>query len=1159
MDEHGTSILLWDCNTDIATHGAIANRSWWVTTSIFRFDPGAEWPNDLKCTVTVNAALRCFDDVPLQANTTKQINIDSGSLQVYDDGQGSVTSALAMHATDGKWQSMLGSEQAPECPSDCTFTATFNFPVDAARIRPGLCVQPSIRTKLGGTQTCLPLSWVNQSGGSGIVVTMAEFTLDHDTEYEVVLKAGSTASLHAGPIPEDLVVQKLHGLRPFTFGMWPSTNEGISAPNVNLFVRHGLPDGQFDALRKLISVAPYPSTGLNITQVSRTMIVIAGIPLVPEHQNITFGVAASGSVTDGFGLALQGSDCCCCTPGKHPTMSYTEQPPPVSMTMPAPFKASSSSQAIRLVALARGTTHQAPGSYPNDPPPCTGTYLQAGAIPLQSVGAAIRLLFGCNSKDVDAFFAQLPSHMHVKHGPQEATSNMAQWDLSAALGKGSGITLVQRRRTKAPFDSPNCSIPDWSEPSCSFYSVSTVNVNVISTRHGIIVWLTSIKDATSVADVKIQLYRQGAKEKQPYAAGVTNEMGVARFPAPNADSIYDNTVVLYVVATHLNDPSQYLMATVQTAPSDDSWLHRVDRSADLLLDRTMFRAGEVVNVKAFTISRFANGTLLTAQQTAKAKRGNWTLRASFASHLSPTVSTDFGSVYGNVFIPSSTKPGRYSIQLCSDAPQSQTDPCFADAAITVADPRLKSGELSLVVPASVFKPWTKELNITIIAATTLGTLAVDANVKITWELSLNMASSGTERETTLKFTGNTSLALPTGPLNYSLVLPDAAIKNASLAWFDTGTLSVQVTWFDAARDLLQQSHSVPVASSDWSIKVTTNPQENSLVPGEFQFWSLVSLDTGVTLPSASGADPAVSLAFVDCDSNRTISNQTLSLVKVQTSSAGTYSAKALMKLPTYGHYCVVAQTRDAFGIQVKDTIKVGNSFSEWQETPLTGVPVIHPQLQPSADPAGYEVGGNVTLRWLSPYRTAHCLVVWGRGARANDTVASQQWRVFNFVGIGQHSMTFMLGEECRYGCALNMYAVAPSDPYRNALPDDIPFVRTFDRSLPQAFESDLITIPIKQTHEDHSLHAEISAPEFALPESNVTIDIVLSNDASAVYDGSVAIWVVDEALLDALPHDFPSSLQVQKLYKDDPLSVDHITTVLLPRPSILSCAWCVDA
>ena len=82
--------------------------------------------------------------------------------------------------------------------------------------------------------------------GAGLGFSVKPPPLKFNTAYVLSLPAGVVVSNVSGPISRELTVAPLHGLRPFIFPFLPtagpsSRSIAIDAPQVSLFVRHGLP------------------------------------------------------------------------------------------------------------------------------------------------------------------------------------------------------------------------------------------------------------------------------------------------------------------------------------------------------------------------------------------------------------------------------------------------------------------------------------------------------------------------------------------------------------------------------------------------------------------------------------------------------------------------------------------------------------------------------------------------------------------------------------------------------------------------------------------------------------------------------------------------------------------------------------------------------
>ena len=99
----------------------------------------------------------------------------------------------------------------------------------------------------------------------------------------------------------------------------------------------------------------------------------------------------------------------------------------------------------------------------------------------------------------------------------------------------------------------------------------------------------------------------------------------------------------------------------------------------------------------------------------------------------------------------------------------------------------------------------------------------------------------------------------------------------------------------------------------------------------------------------------------------------------------------------------------------------------------------------------------------------------------------------------------------------------------------LPLSPLLNFSTPQRFTPAAITIAVEAPAPQ--LHLSVQAPATILPDTMTTLSVALSNGmGNPVEDGEVAMWVVDEALLELLPHALPSALAVQGTFSFDTMT-----------------------
>lgn len=219
----GVHPLLWDCNGGSPKFPGgppVEGRTWWVTTSILRFDPSECWGNDLRCTVRANPLLRSWDGAFLQPWTGKSAGFNTSHLEL---DQVSVSSEIAAAATDGVWRSTLNGDseqQVHECPSDCLVNVTFSGAyglydfINPEVLARHICVVPNASS---WGKTCRRLSKVlRRDGGNSGFSLIPPQPLELDTVYNLTLPKGVVISNVSGPTEAEITLQ-ISGLRPFEF------------------------------------------------------------------------------------------------------------------------------------------------------------------------------------------------------------------------------------------------------------------------------------------------------------------------------------------------------------------------------------------------------------------------------------------------------------------------------------------------------------------------------------------------------------------------------------------------------------------------------------------------------------------------------------------------------------------------------------------------------------------------------------------------------------------------------------------------------------------------------------------------------------------------------------------------------------------------------
>ena len=236
----------------------------WVSTSIVRFDPSADWPPDLCFKLVINSKLKTHDGIALTGQ-------DSSDYQEYE------TRGLSMHVsevlskkaravTGDRWQStgpcsnMPGEVCFHECPMDGIVLLQFSHPVVPSRVLAALTLNKGAGL-LDWVRSCSSARKEEQTNATetdtpvDCVAVMPHKLRSDGTVYELMLPRSSRVSPLGGG-NEKALIEHLSGQLPFKFRFKQGTipekmfSRRISYRDVGehrpqfrryrLYLRHGL-------------------------------------------------------------------------------------------------------------------------------------------------------------------------------------------------------------------------------------------------------------------------------------------------------------------------------------------------------------------------------------------------------------------------------------------------------------------------------------------------------------------------------------------------------------------------------------------------------------------------------------------------------------------------------------------------------------------------------------------------------------------------------------------------------------------------------------------------------------------------------------------------------------------------------------------------------
>eukprot|EP01051_Picozoa_sp_SAG22_P011515 SAG22_NODE_1115_length_5527_cov_2.365328_4_plen_726_part_01 len=694
-------------------------------------------------------------------------------------------------------------------------------------------------------------------GGAGLEFSVKPQPLKYNTTYVLSLPTGTVVSNVSGPTTRELTVAPLHGLRPFVFPFLQPVNVKLDAPQVSLFVRHGLPEEATAlAIQSALVLTEHkqsvPSTVHRAhsdirNAASKTELRLAatflpsGTAESAKSTNYTFASVPLSGLKDAFGLVVEPAVATFSTA----TLSTFEvQPDAFAAYLPRDAKP------IALVALARGEEPRAQAPDPNpDPdrprgPACKGVKLRSQAFGAShAIEDVLMLAFlNCsNATAVESVFGRSANTF----GPQPPNTELQQWkfgQLSTTGGISDGWVLAQNTIV-APEWQTNCSLPPEEQSTCSLYTAARFSVSTVATPDSVVVLITADADASPIEGAAVTLYRlYKAQEEQccharskcpcssveKVAEISTDKDGAATFSGlvKGEDS---SSVSFIAVARFLGEMQHGALTTV--SPPEPVDPKEISVVGDIIIDRRLFSPSDPIHVAVFLRAYDSQGRDVPVPSF----RPSWSLTSGHAVVTNPFVEGNKTMVIVDEFgigscvwsVPANATHGTYDVDVTSERESGFN----GAAAITIADPRHPSAVLVVETDALVYRPQSRDgilLNIT--CQSYLGDLIKGAVVDISWTVGYPAS------------TGDSVVILPSGRESVPFALPRHALRRAALL---EQSLQITVTWLDATRDLLKKTLSIPVELSSWHIGVTTNPPAPRIFAG-FPFRA-----TGrVTVPSS---------------------------------------------------------------------------------------------------------------------------------------------------------------------------------------------------------------------------------------------------------------------------------------------------------------------
>lgn len=204
----------------------------WVSTSIARFIPSADWPPDLCFTLVINSKISTYDSITLRGVPDSQSYETSGlAMRVTE-----VLSKMSLAVTGGRWDSLHCDEKCAvtgsrrcevscafhECPKDGIVLLQFSHPVVPSRVLSTLILDngASLQDWVGSCSNALQEEQVKDNAAETPVRCVAVKPRDLRSDgslHELTLPEFSRVTPLGISSTQRALTQRLSGVVPFKF------------------------------------------------------------------------------------------------------------------------------------------------------------------------------------------------------------------------------------------------------------------------------------------------------------------------------------------------------------------------------------------------------------------------------------------------------------------------------------------------------------------------------------------------------------------------------------------------------------------------------------------------------------------------------------------------------------------------------------------------------------------------------------------------------------------------------------------------------------------------------------------------------------------------------------------------------------------------------
>jgi len=1041
----------------------------YVTTSIARFDPNIDWPNDLNFTLEFFPITGPLGEV-LDATTTVGFRFVTESIQFY---LSNIKSPKAKQLTDNTWSYNLphlledGTFMLMfEAPPDSTIEINFSHDIDLGLVGPALQLVNSMDETLSFTygacevvsNDCLSLVPVGLSG-------------EADVSYTITLPAGVRTSIYSGVTPF-VSDESFSGLFAFRFPFTQTSK--LTDSKLALYLRHGLKNGVDDLTALSSAITLTPALPFQLELPYPWMLTIKAD--FQPNSNYTLTILANSGVTDGFDL---------------PLLPYTYQ-----LTM----------EGTEFLILS---------------PDQSNDIILFDGFP-ENTGWTIFTRNGDNSCDV-------PSYLATNIDVNNIAAAIASFaSTTSSLMGGQSTTVVDNLEHEITFEPPfgtsglwlneewfNCYGTGPNYKVTSFVQRSSLRMTLLYSPRDTYVWLTSNEGTEVISGATVSFWGYSDIYNPPTASsvskitadGVTDDSGLAQFDFSTLPNYYKFHVVVTYQSSIMISNAFYGYAF------DPNYKSNI---LSVITDRSFYAPGDTIYIKGYYRTKSQdNSVSIPVNPPSTTVNVQWN-DFEYSSNVEyPVTCNEYGTFTASITVPLNCTNTWKQLSF-----RSLDYNFWTTASVLIATPRIPTVSLSLSSNKVICKPQTP-LPLSIKLNTYLGTPVSSGEVNLEWTVvqeqpayrypnyyygldALYRFPIGTT--TTQLYNGNVKVNVDAdGLLDYKLQI-DQPIEQGT-------SITIKASYLSPTKEEVTESLTLPISYS--TVSLSLKPTVSGAIIPAYKFGVFANVqDISAQGKAVAGVTVEVNLyewdgttlpAIDSATGTISVSGNLVSNCNIQTLTASAHPGctDPGLELPEIGNYLLVGTIVDGDSYIVSTVVPVGSNLTTWKSDPRSAQNTVEYSL----DKPFYFPNDIATIELYNPFPASLMLLRWGNHPNSQTKLAT--------LSQGLQYVSFNLGVECSFGCSLDIIHAAPAVVNMMMFTNNtVPTSVLFNPDAPVTSVAQLI---VKIQIPPKNIDVQVVSEDIVEPgqESSITIHLQANGQPTS---GDVAIFMVDKAVLDLKPN-----------------------------------------